>query len=351
MTVSRRSDDSKMSDFRKLHHQMPRWVIVLLVVGVAALVASRISHILMTLTVAAVVAYIFSSVVSGFEKLGIKRSVAVVKLFVLAAVFVLLAEFLFAPYLKQEVKNAYEKFPEFSAQIESALLSTAKNSEESSPAIAAAINKISENAFGANGFLEKTLNASEILSQASPFIMGSILVPFFAFFLLMDWPGVLRRVIDWVPPSYVETTLSVIAEINILIGKYLRGLAADCFFIGVLASLGLWVIGINYPIMLGILSGIANIIPYFGPIVGCTVSCLVALMQFNSFDSLLNVVLLYVVIKLLDDLVIQPLMIGKSVKLHPMLLVITIVAGEKLFGISGMIFGVPVVTAAQKTVS
>jgi predicted PurR-regulated permease PerM len=179
--------------------------------------------------------------------------------------------------------------------------------------------------------------------------MALILVPFFVFFLLKDWPGVMKKVMDWVPPSYVETTISVVGEINILVGKYLRGLAADCFVIGVLASAGLSLIGINYPITLGILSGVTNIIPYFGPIIGCTVSSLVALMQYRSFDLLLTVVVLYLVIKLMDDLVIQPLLIGKGVHLHPMLLVITLIVGENLFGVMGMILVVPVVTAAQKT--
>jgi len=72
-------------------------------------------------------------------------------------------------------------------------------------------------------------------------------------------------------------------------------------------------------------------------------------MQYRSLDPLLHVVVLYLVIKLMDDLVIQPLLIGKGVHLHPMLLVITLIVGEKLFGIMGMILGVPVVTAAQKT--
>jgi predicted PurR-regulated permease PerM len=166
----------------------------------------------------------------------------------------------------------------------------------------------------------------------------------------MDWLGMMKRVVEWVPASYVETTISVVAEINILVGKYLRGLAADCIFVGALASLGLWLVGINYPIMLGIVSGVANVVPYLGPIIGCTVASLVALMQYNSVDPVLNVIILYIVIKLMDDLLIQPLMIGKSVHLHPMLLVITLIVGEKLFGISGMILGVPVVTAAQKTV-
>jgi len=349
MNEERHKGGTSLTDLRKLRHQMPRWVLALLVFGVAAVVASRITHLLMMLIAAAIIAYIFSSVICALERLGIKRSVAVILLFVLVTVFVIAADLIFIPDLKQEIMLVYAKFPEFSRQIQDALLSTAQSAAGKYPFIESSIMKLVDNVFGPGGFVERTLNASEILMQATPFVMALILVPFFVFFLLKDWPGVMKRVMDWVPPSYVETTISVIGEINILVGKYLRGLAADCLAIGILASVGLSLIGINYPITLGILSGVTNIIPYFGPIIGCTVSSLVALMQYRSFDPLLNVVVLYLVIKLLDDLVIQPLLIGKGVHLHPMLLVITLIVGERLFGIMGMILGIPVVTATQRT--
>ncbi len=349
MSDERDEGGTSLNDLRKLHHRMPRWVLILLALGAAAVIASRITQLLVMLIAAAVIAYIFSSVISAFERLGIKRSVAVILFFALAAVFVIAADLIFVPDLRQEIMHAYAKFPEFSRQIQDALLLTAQRSAAKYPFIESSIMKFVDNMFGPSGLLEKTLNASEILMQATTVIMTLIFVPFFVFFLLTDWPRVTKRVMDWVPPSYVETTISVIGEVNILVGRYLRGLAADCFVIGILASAGLWLIGINYPLVLGILSGVANIIPYLGPISGCMVSSLAALMQYHSFDPVLNVVILYLVIKLIDDLVIQELTIGKSVHLHPMLLVITLIIGEKLFGIMGMILGVPVVTAAQKT--
>jgi predicted PurR-regulated permease PerM len=328
---------------------MPRWVLTLLALGVAAVIASRTTHLLIILIAAMVIAYIFSSVIGAFERLGVKRSVAVILLFVLAGIFAIAADLIFIPDLKQEIMNVYAKFPESSRQIQDSLLLIAQSSAEKYPFIESSIMELIDTVFGPGGFLARTPKTSEILKQATPFIMALILVPFFVFFLLKDWPGVMKRVMAWVPPSYVETTISVIEEINILVGKYLRGLAVDCFIIGVLASAGLWLIGINYPITLGILSGVANIIPYFGPLIGCTVSSIVALMQYRSFDPIWHVVVLYLVIKLMDDLVIQPLLIGKGVHLHPMLLVITLIVGENLFGVMGMILGVPVVTAAQKT--
>jgi len=349
MTDEKHMSGTPLTDLRRLRNQMPRWILILLALGALAVIASRVTQLLMMLIAAAVIAYLLSSVISAFERLGIKRSVAVILLFVLIAVFVITADLIFIPDLKQEIMNVYAKFPEFSRQIQDALLLTAQSSAGKYPFIESSIMKLIDHVFGPGGFLERTLNASEILMQATPLIMALVLVPFFVFFLLKDWPVVMKRVMDWVPPSYVETTISVIGEINIIVGKYLRGLAADCLVIGVLASAGLGLIGVSYPITLGILSGVTNIIPYFGPIIGCTVSSLVALMQYRSFDPLLNVLVLYLVIKLMDDLVIQPLLIGRGVHLHPMLLVITLIAGERLFGIMGMILGIPVITASLKT--
>ena len=350
MSDERHEGSVSLAALRRLHHQIPRWVLVLLIAGLAAVVARHIAHLLITLTVSAVIAYILNGVVVRLETLGIKRSVAVMQLFSLAAAFLVAGHFLFSPYLKQEIRKDYAKLPEFSRQLEATLLSSAHDSIQSYPVLEQVIRKAVDAVIGPRGLLERALNVSEILTQATPFIMGLILVPFFVFFLLKDWPGFLKRIMDLVPPSYVETTISVIAEMNILIGKYLRGLAGDCFSVGVLASLGLWLIGINNPVSLGILTGFANVIPYLGPVIGCSASCLIALMQFNSLDAVLNVILLYVFLKLMDDLFLQPLMIGKSMKLHPMLLVVSIIVGENLFGIIGMVLGVPAVTAAQKTV-
>lgn len=117
-----------------------------------------------------------------------------------------------------------------------------------------------------------------------------------------------------------------------------------------MAAIGLGLLGVNYPVTLGIVTAAANVIPYIGPIVSCLIACLIAFIQFKSAGAVLNVVLLYTCVKLLDDFLVQPLTIGRSVRLHPMLLIITILAGQKLFGIIGMVLAVPAVTIVQKVV-
>ena len=351
MQDSRKIDRELLTEIKRMHHQMPRWVVLIILIGVFAVLAYYTAGLLVILLMSGVLAYMLIAVINKVESYGIKRNVAVVTLYLSMAVFFIVAEIILAPCLQDEVKNFYTKLPEFSKQVENVFSLGSSSDMQNYPLAEELIRKILNNAISPGQLLEKTLNFSELFSQAASFLLAMILIPFFVFFLLKDWPGMLKTVMGWIPPVYVETTVSALSEINILVGKYLRGLIIDCISIGIIATVGLWWLGINYPLSLGILSGAANVIPYLGPIMACSAACLIAFIQFNSIGVLINVLLLYTVIKLTDDLIIQPLTIGKSVRLHPMLLVLTIIAGEKLFGAMGMILAVPVVTIAQKVLS
>jgi predicted PurR-regulated permease PerM len=118
--------------------------------------------------------------------------------------------------------------------------------------------------------------------------------------------------------------------------------------IGVTAGLGLWLIGVHYPLLLGFFSGIANVVPYLGPIAGGSAAMLVALVQFKSLAPVTNVFLLYAIIKLVDVVAIQPIALGGGKELHPALLVGSIIVGGQSLGLIGMIIAVPATTIIQR---
>jgi predicted PurR-regulated permease PerM len=132
------------------------------------------------------------------------------------------------------------------------------------------------------------------------------------------------------------------------VGQYLRGVALEGIVIGVTAGLGLWLIGVQYPLLLGLFSGVANVVPYLGPIAGGSAAMLVALVQFKSLAPLTNVLLLYAFIKLVDVVAIQPMALGGGKELHPALLVGSILVGGQSLGLLGMIIAVPATTIIQK---
>jgi predicted PurR-regulated permease PerM len=348
MENRKKPENDLLIEIKKMHHQMPRWVILIILMLIFIFSAYHAASLLIILLWAGIVAYLLSSIINKVESLGLKRNIAVAILYLFLAGLFIGAELLLSPYLQQEIKNFYESLPDISKQIETIV---AKRSTDNIPPAEEIIRKLLKEVISPGILINKTLNFTEIFSQAASFLLGIVLIPFFVFFLLKDWPRILKTVMGWIPPVYVETTVSALSEINILVGKYLRGLIIDCFSFGIMATFGLWLLGINYPISLGILSGAANVIPYLGPIMACTTVSIITFIQFNSAGPVLNVILLYISLKLIDDMIIQPLTIGKSVELHPMLLVITIIIGEKLFGIIGMILAVPAVTIAQKVIT
>jgi len=343
--------DELVEGFKVVHHKMPLWVLFLILLSLIFVSAYNASDLIVILILSGVLAYILSSVINKLQSLGLKRKVAVVLLYSVLFGLLIGGEALLSPYLRDEIGTFYQRVPEFSQQIEDIIKQQSVETSKDFTVMERVIRKILREVTLPGRLLNQTLDFSAVFGYAAPFVLGLVLTPFFVFFLLKDWPDMLKRIMKWVPPSYVETTVSAMSEMNVLVGRYLRGLAVDCLAVGLIATGGLWLVGIHYPITLGILSGCANVIPYLGPVIACFTACLVAFVQFQSIGAVINVLLLYMTIKLIDDLLIQPLTIGKTLHLHPMLLVITIVTGEKLFGVIGMILAVPIVTITQKIIT
>lgn len=336
-------EEDLLRELRKIHHQTPRWVKGLIVAGVLVVLAWYTAGLLALLLISGIMAYLISSLVSRIQYLGIRRSVAVAVIYAAAFLLLIGADVLFLPYVKHESANLTTRLPEISRQAEDAFIGL-----KGYPFAEELVDRILEGIARPGHLLSRALNMPELFSQAASLAFALVLIPFFTFFLLKDWPDMLKAVMRWLPVTYVETAVASLAEIDILAGKYLRGLAIDCFSVGCIASAGLWMLGVNYPFTLGVITGAANVIPYLGPIISCTAAALIAFIQFKSAGAAANVLGLYVVVKLIDDFIIQPATIGRSVKLHPMLLIISILAGQKLFGILGMILAVPAVTILQK---
>jgi predicted PurR-regulated permease PerM len=127
--------------------------------------------------------------------------------------------------------------------------------------------------------------------------------------------------------------------------------AIEGIVVGVFAALGLAILGVNYPLLLGVVTGLANVVPYLGPIIGGAAAILVALVQFKSLAVVAQVTILYLFVKLLDLIAIQPLAVGKGNDLHPVLLIASIIVGGHAWGIVGMIIAVPMITILQRIAS
>jgi len=172
-------------------------------------------------------------------------------------------------------------------------------------------------------------------------------VPLITFFLVRDGRNIRRSIISLVPNRYFERTLVLQYEINRQIGRYLRGELTRSIIVGSMIAAGLWIVDGPYPILMGVFAGVTNVIPFIGPYVGAAPALLIVLFSGSGpegtvFISVVSVALVYIVSQLLDMICINPVVLGKSVELHPLIIVLSLLIGVEFLGIIGMVLAVPV---------
>ncbi len=183
---------------------------------------------------------------------------------------------------------------------------------------------------------------TDVLSGVALGIMLLVIVPFVAFFFLREGRRITHALIELVPNAYFEMVLNLIHQINGQIGGYIRGQLLAVSVVAGLAVFGLTLIGMPYALPVGVVAGLANMIPYLGPIIGIVSASIVALATQQGMDMVWQVIILFVIIQVIDNVLIQPLVVAKSVDLHPLVVLLVVMIGSDLMGIVGMLVAVPV---------
>lgn len=325
----------------------PIWLVT--IAGVAAL-AWLARGLALPVFLAMAFAYLLSPVVGWADARAIRRSVAVGALFAVIIAVLLAAGLLLGPRMVIEASMLADRLPALASQIDTGLDGAARELVEAAPVFR---RVLPEGGGLARRFVLSRVpgDPSDLFEHAGHLFLLVILVPFFAFFLLRDMPRIITAAMDRLPPRHVETSVAVWREFNGVIGRYIRGVVMDGLVVSVLAALGLWALRVPYPLLLGAFAGAANVVPFIGPLLSAAAAGLVVLLApGQGLAGVVRVAALFLVIKVLDDTIIQPFTIGRSVHLHPALLLGSVVVGNHALGVLGMIVAVPVATVLQETV-
>ncbi len=175
----------------------------------------------------------------------------------------------------------------------------------------------------------------------------AIIVPFLAVFLLRDGPKIKQGLIRLVPNRYFEFSLEALHKIDLRLGNYLRGIVIQNTIISGLAIGALWVLEVPSFILLGVLIGITNFIPYIGPLLGAGVVVLVQLVNTGSPIMAGLVLLALLAIQLVDEALIAPFVYGKAVDLHPLEVLLILWVAAQYFGLVGIVLAIPLASSAK----
>ena len=187
-----------------------------------------------------------------------------------------------------------------------------------------------------NMILSQTGNALKVFS----FIFT---VPIVSFFILTDYIFLKKKVYSMIPNRYFEISIIIIDKIKGTIGIYLRALLIECTIVGVLATIVLSILGVKFGVLIGIFAGITNVIPYLGPLMGIVLGGVTVLLTGGSTSLFIWTVLGMWGVQLIDNTLIYPLVMGKNTNIHPVFVILSIVAGGLTFGLLGMLLAVPLV--------
>jgi len=172
-------------------------------------------------------------------------------------------------------------------------------------------------------------------------ILNVILIPILTFYFLKDFNRIQEWMLNMVPRKYRSSCYFYLWRTNRILGGYIRGQLIVCTIVGVLTGLGLAVFGIPFAILLGVMTGLLNVIPYIGLYVSLGLALLTSLFTAHPLVAALKIAGVFLVVQSLEGYVIAPKIVGERVGLHPLAVIFSVLVFSRFLGFWGLIIGVP----------
>jgi predicted PurR-regulated permease PerM len=324
-----------------LQRQMMFWLAAL---AVFILLLWLLSDILLPFFAGFAIAYLLNPLIDRIERLGVPRLAAALLIIVLVVMALVLLVLLVAPLLGGQMSSFLEKIPGYVSKLQSLL------NDQSRPWV--------QKLTGAGFDPEKSI--SGLVSQGSAYfttllkslwsggravvsLLSLIVVtPVVAFYLIYDWHRMIAAMDGWIPVPQRATVRHLAREIDAAIAGFIRGQSAVCLILGTFYAVGLTLCGLNFGLLIGLMSGLLTFIPYVGSMTGLILGLGVAVAQFwPAYGSILLVLGVFLAGQMLEGTVLTPKLVGKSVGLHPVWLMFALLAFGYLFGFAGLLVAVP----------
>ncbi|NLB73812.1 MAG: AI-2E family transporter [Firmicutes bacterium] len=307
----------------------------------------KVRGILTPFLLAFALSYLMNPVVTYLEKRGAPRGLGTLVIYVGFTLFVTLFALYLVPRFLVQLEKLAEVLPQQAGSIQSRLagfyvrFSRFNVPEPIKGAIDNGIERAEEALLA---FVERALGS---IPGLLPRLSLLILVPVLAFYLTMDFPDLKMWLLSWIPDRWRSDVVGLMIEMDNSLGSFIRGQLLISAIVGFLIAAGLSIMGVDFALIIGLIAGIFNIVPYFGPIIGAVPAVVFALLK--SPLSAVYVAILFIVVNQVESSIISPNILGEHVGLHPVTVIFSIISGGYLFGILGVILAVPVTSIVKVT--
>ena len=322
-----------------------RWPVALAVALALGLLLYLLQPILSPFVLGGLIAYLGDPLVDRLEEQGVGRTLGVAIVFLLFTAIVAVALVFALPMLLHQLDALIGKIPqiynwfivEAVPWLQQRLDLPARNLPQVDWTGQLADNWQSVGKFTAQSLKKITGSGASLLLG----LANLALVPVVAFYLMRDWNRLMKKTLALFPLAWQETTVELAAEADEVVGAFLRGQFLVMCALGAIYSTGLWLVGLQLAMLLGVLAGLASIVPYLGFMVGIVASLIAAYAQFQDWTMLLWVGLVFGLGQAVESMLLTPILVGDRIGLHPVAVIFALMAGGQIAGFVGVVLALP----------
>ena len=323
-----------------------RWIWLGAALLIAVLLYS-LHNILSPFLVGILLAYLADPLVDRLERLGLSRTGGVVVVFSLFTLILLALLLVLVPMLAKQLLRLYELAPQMLDWLQHEALPWVQHRLGLADGfwkfdkIKAAIGEHMGQTTDIVGVLLSQATASSLALLA--WLANLVLIPVVGFYLLRDWDVMMAKLRGLLPRQRESQVVGLAGECHEVLGAFVRGQLMVMLALGVIYSAGLMLVGLELGLLIGMLAGLAAIVPYMGFIIGIGAALVAGLFQFGGdLYPMLGIVAVFMVGQALEGMVLTPLLVGDRIGLHPVAVIFAILAGGELFGFTGVLLALPV---------
>lgn len=345
------------------------WSVIGLLILAAVLLwlLLKIRVIFPPLLIALLIIYVLNPLISRLERRGVARGIATIFTFLFAVGVIALILMFLVPAISGQVDSFSEEWPEFRTRMATFVIDTAESVDErfgtniDSTQIACLFGA-DETVEGAEAPThaecdEVTRNFRQELGQQAgriteiglnvlEVLLVFLLAPLVALYLLMDLPQLQRDMLNLIPETHRGEAADLASKVGGTVGGFFRGQLFVALMVGMLSAIGFRIIGLPFWLVIGAIAGFFNLIPLVGPYIGGALGFLVGTVS-GGVGLGLKAALVELVVQQLDNHVISPNVMRRTVNLHPVTVMLTILAAGAVAGFWGILLGVPAVAVGK----
>ncbi|WP_099203232.1 AI-2E family transporter [Miniphocaeibacter massiliensis] len=305
---------------------------------------------IVTILISIVLAYLINPLVKKLEARGIKRAYAILIVYLLVILIFALMITIIMPEITEQLFNFIRNAPTILNDLSNSVIEFVEDNfsdneklnnftEEIERMIGKAISNIRVK------LPETAAKFGEKISGLASSLIRIVLIPIISFYLLLDKEKYIEGAKNLIPKKDRDNYLILFKDIDRVNSQFIRGRLLMALAVGVLTAIFLLIMGIEYALVIGVITCIADIIPYIGPFLGFTPAVIIAFID-NPIKAVI-VGVAFVFIQWLENNILAPKILGTTIGLNPLLILLSLVVGAGMFGVVGMIFSVPVVATMK----